>query len=237
MIAFVPAKSTSVRMPDKNIRVLRGHPLMAYSIAVAKNSGLFSKIIVSTDSKYYAEIASQYGAEVPFLRPEPLARPDSTDWGWLFYTLRTLWEDYVRPDSFAILRPTSPFRTVEMLTRAWNQFRDDKGADSLRAVQPVREHPGKMWVVRDNRMLPLLPYDIKGTPWHSQQTQSLPRLWVQNASLEMAWTASAFLTKTISGHVIAPFFTQGYEGFDINTNEDWLMAERLIDDGLELPSV
>lgn len=227
MIALVPAKSTSTRIPDKNIRPLAAHPLMAHTIALAVDSGLFSRVIVSTDSEGYAEIARHYGAEVPFLRPPGIARPDSTDFEWVFFTLRTLWEGYERPDSFAILRPTSPFRTVEMLKRAQEQFEADKACDSIRAVQPVREHPGKMWMVQGNRMHPLLPFSGEETPWHSHQTQSLPVVYVQNASLEMAWTTTVFLTKTISGHTVAPFFTQGYEGFDINDARDWEEAERL----------
>ena len=237
MIAFVPAKSTSVRIPDKNIRLLAGHPLMAYSIASAIDSGLFSSVIVSTDSEKYAEIARHYGAQVPFLRPNQLAGRYSTDYEWVFFTLRRLWDDYERPDSFAILRPTSPFRTADTITRGWHQFRDDRRADSLRAVQPVREHPGKMWRVNGNRMVPILPYEFGGTPWHSHQTQSLPAVYVQNASLEMAWTATVWATKTISGNVVAPFLTEGYEGLDINSEDDWQIVEALIDNGAELPSV
>jgi N-acylneuraminate cytidylyltransferase len=238
MIALIPAKSTSQRMPDKNVRSLAGHPLMAYSIGVAKESGLFSRVIVSTDSERYADIARHYGADVPFLRPAQLAKPNAPDFLWVFHALRTLWEDYERPDAFAILRPTSPFRTADMLSRAAEEFEADRGADSLRAVEPCRQHPGKMWVVRTNRLLPILPYELDGVPWHSNQTQVLPQVYAQNASLEMAYVASVFTTKTISGYSVMPFFTRGYEGFDINTNDDWLLAERLIQDGLvRLPDV
>jgi CMP-N,N'-diacetyllegionaminic acid synthase len=78
-----------------------------------------------------------------------------------------------------------------------------------------------------------------GTPWHSSPTQTLPPVYVQNASLEMAWTYVVKQFGTIAGRKIAPFFTEGYEGFDINTpDDDWREAERLIAEGLvDLPSL
>ena len=90
IIALIPARSGSVRVPDKNIRVLSGHPLMAYTIVAAQASGVFDKIVVSTDSEKYATIALHYGAEVPFLRPAEMAASKSPDFEWINYTLRKL---------------------------------------------------------------------------------------------------------------------------------------------------
>jgi N-acylneuraminate cytidylyltransferase len=92
----------------------------------------------------------------------------------------------------------------------------------------VEQHPGKMWVVRGERMSPLLPLSPEERPWHSQQYAALPTVYVQNASLEIAWTRVVRDTRTIAGSVLLPFFTEGDEGLDINRPEDWWYAEHLI---------
>jgi len=231
IVALIPARSGSKRVPDKNIRPLAGHPLMAYTIAAALQSEIFADVIVSTDSERYAEIARYYGAEVPFLRPVELAGSLSPDIEWVEYTLKRLRDEGRVYDCFSILRPTSPFRQPETIRRAWREFLQEEGVDSLRAVEKCKQHPGKMWVVRGKRMFPLLPLSPAEQPWHSSQYQSLPVVYVQNASLEIAWTRVVFEERTIAGNVVMPFFTQGYEGFDINDARDWWYAEYLLGKG------
>jgi CMP-N,N'-diacetyllegionaminic acid synthase len=237
VVALIPARSASKRVPDKNIRPLGGHPLIAYTISAAQKSGIFSSVIVSTESQRYADIARSYGAEVPFLRPVEMAGDLSPDIAWLEYTLTRLREEGRQFDCFSVLRPTSPFRTPQTIQRAWKEFISQDGVDSLRAVEKCHEHPGKMWVVRGGRMHPLLPMGPSDPPWHSMAYQSLPEVYVQNASLEIAWTRVLFETHTIAGEVIMPFFTQGHEGFDVNHPHDWRLAEELIETKeIELPS-
>lgn len=238
IIALIPARAGSKRVKDKNIRPLAGHPLIAYTISAALESGVFDAVVVSTDSQEYADIARHYGAEVPFLRPADLAGSLSPDIEWVEYTLARLSEEGRAYDCFSILRPTSPFRKPETIRRAWTQFSEAEGIDSLRAVEKCAQHPGKMWVIRGERMSPLLPFSPEEQPWHSSQYQALPEVYVQNASLEIAWTQVVFETHTIAGHVLAPFLTEGDEGLDINQEEDWWYAEYLVTNGLtQLPDV
>jgi N-acylneuraminate cytidylyltransferase len=237
-LALIPARSGSKRVAGKNVRRLGGHPLLAYAVAAARDAGVFARVIVSTDSEAYADIARHYGAQVPFLRPAAFADDVSPDIDWVEFTLQALVEAGERYDSFSILRPTNPFRQPETIRRAFQQFLDDGSADSLRAVEKCRQHPGKMWVVHHGRMTPLLPFWNGDQPWHSSQYQALPEFFVQNASLEIAWTRVVFDGRTIAGDVIAPFFTDGHEGFDINRPEDWAEAEALISSGTgRLPAV
>jgi N-acylneuraminate cytidylyltransferase len=218
--------------------VLNGHPLIAYTICAAVESGIFSEIVVSTDSKEYAEIARYYGASVPFLRPPEYAGDLSPDIDWISYTLKRLKNDGKDYHCFSILRPTSPFRLPETINRAWNAFILEEGVDSLRAVEKCREHPGKMWVVRGKRMMPLLPFGPEQQPWHSTPYQALPLFYIQNASLEIAWCRVVLERGTIAGEVIIPFFTEGYEGFDINHPEDLTIAVDLIKTGAaRLPAI
>ena len=231
VVALIPARSGSVRVPHKNVRPLQGHPLIAYTIAAARTSQVFDAIVVSTDSEAYARTARHYGAEVPFLRDAGLAGSTSPDIEWVLHALDALAEQGRRFDAFSILRPTSPFRKPETIQRAWDRFLAAKGADSLRAVEKVEQHPGKMWVVRGDRMVPLMPLTPEDAPWHSQQKAALPEVYVQNASLEIAWTVMAQTSRSIAGQVVVPFFTVGDEGVDINGEQDWWYAEHLIATG------
>ncbi|MFA9613547.1 MAG: acylneuraminate cytidylyltransferase family protein [Deltaproteobacteria bacterium] len=238
IVALIPARAGSKRVPDKNIRPLAGHSLIAYTISSALQSQVFSAVIVSTDSQLYGDIAGHYGAEVPHLRPSELAGDLSPDIEWVEYTLRRLQENGRDYDCFSILRPTSPFRLPETIKRAWQAFLAGEGTDSLRAVEKCKQHPGKMWVVRGNRMVPIMPLTPSEQPWHSSQYQSLPEVYAQNASLEIAWSRVVFESRTIAGNVLMPFFTKDYEGFDVNSAYDWNLAEHLIDSGQAgLPSI
>lgn len=238
VVALIPARAGSKRVPGKNVRLLRDHPMIAYSIAAAVQSKVFAAVVVSTDSVRYADIARYYGAEVPFLRPAEFAGDLSPDIEWVEFTLTRLQEMGRRFDCFSILRPTSPFRQPETIQRAWGQFVAQDGVDSLRAVEKCKQHPGKMWVVRGARMVPLLPLSPAEQPWHSSQYQSLPEVYVQNASLEIAWSRVVLIGRTIAGHVIMPFFTEGTEGVDLNTRDDWIIVEHLLRTGeAQLPKV
>ncbi len=230
-VALIPARSGSKRVPNKNIRTLSGHPVIAYTVTAALQSSIFAAVIVSTDSEEYAEVARSYGAEVPFLRPEAISGDLSPDIEWVTHSLNALRAEGREFDCFSILRPTSPFRLPETIQRARAKFLSVAGADSLRAVEKCSEHPGKMWVVHGDRMVPLLPMGPKEQPWHSTPYQALPEVYVQNASLEIAWTRVVFDGRTIAGDIVVPFFTEGYEGFDVNRPYDWEYAEELIRTG------
>ncbi|MBI5928567.1 MAG: acylneuraminate cytidylyltransferase family protein [Chloroflexi bacterium] len=227
IVALIPARAGSKRVQGKNSRPLAGHPLLAYTIAAAQHSGIFSAIILSTDGPEIANIARHYRAEVPFLRPSEYAGDKSPDIEWLRYALHRLKDEGRSFDAFSILRPTSPFRQAETIQRAWAQFLAAEGVDSLRAVEKCKQHPGKMWVIRGNRMTPLLLNPI-GVPWHSTPYQALPKVYIQNASLEIAWSRVVFEQDSIAGEILTPFLTSDTEGFDINDEYDWGYAEELI---------
>jgi N-acylneuraminate cytidylyltransferase len=238
IVCLIPARAGSKRVSGKNVRRLGAHPLPAYTLAAALESDVFESVIVSTDVQEIADVARHYGAEVPFLRPAALASDTSPDVEWLDHALRELATKGRTWDCFSLLRPTSPFRGAQTIRRAWDLFRAERGVDSLRAVERCAQHPGKMWVVRGTRMLPLLPFGPAEQPWHSTPYQALPPVYVQNASLEIAWTRVVLERRTIAGEVLVPFLTEGHEGFDINDQHDWMVAERLVAAGAAaLPSV
>ena len=236
-VAFVPARSGSERVPHKNVRPLAGHPLLAYAIATAVESGRFERVVVSTDSEEIADVARWYGADVPFLRPAEFATATSPDIEWLAYTLERLDERY---ELFALIRATNPFRGPDVVRRGLEQLLATPEADSIRAVELVKQHPGKMWLLSgDSRtMSPLLDQSELDVAWHAGQYQALPPVYSQNSALEIAWTRVVTETGTREGSVLAPFLTQGLEGFNVDDEDDWEQAARLVASGeATLPEV
>jgi N-acylneuraminate cytidylyltransferase len=226
-VAFVPARSGSERVPGKNVRPLAGHPLLAYAIETALQSGVFERVVCSTDAEEIADVARWYGAEVPFLRPSEYATSTSPDIEWLAFTLERLEERY---DLFAIVRATNPFRGPAAVRRGLKRLLDVPEADSLRAVQLVKQHPGKMWLLAEDgrTMQPLLEQSELEVAWHAGQYQALPPVYVQSSALEIAWTRVVAETGTREGRVVTPFFTEGSEGFNVDDEDDWDRAERLL---------
>ena len=191
--------------------------MLAYTIAPALESGVFESVIVSTDSEEIAAIARHYGAEVPFLRPAEFAGDTSPDIEWLEHTLGELRRRGRAWDCFSLLRPTSPFRTAD---------------DDPPRVGALHVAGGRRLAARGREVRAASGQDVGGArrpdvsaaavrsgatqPWHSTPYQALPPVYVQNASLEIAWTRVVLERRTIAGDVLVPFLTEGYEGFDIN---------------------
>ena len=236
-VAFVPARSGSERVRNKNVRPLAGHPLLAYAIETARRSDCFERVVVSTDSEEIAAVARWYGADVPFLRPAEYATSTSPDIEWLAYTLEHLEERY---DLFALIRATNPFRGPEVVRRGLAQLLETPEADSVRAVELVKQHPGKMWLLAEDgrTMTPLLDQSDLDVAWHAGQYQALPAVYAQNSALEIAWTRVVTETGTREGKMLAPFLTEGLEGFNVDDEDDWERAERLVARGeAALPTI
>jgi CMP-N,N'-diacetyllegionaminic acid synthase len=236
-IALIGARAGSERVKDKNVRRLAGHPLLAYAIETARRAEVFDRILVSTDSEQIAQVARWYGADVPFLRPVEYASSTSPDIEWIAWTLRRLDERY---DLFAIVRATNPFRGPEVIRRGLDQLLATPEADSIRAVELVKQHPGKMWVIDEvgRLMRPLLDQSHLDVAWHAGQYQALPPIYVQNSALEIAWTRVVEATGTREGRMLAPFLTEGYEGLNIDDEDDFARAEELVASGrAHLPAI
>lgn len=229
IIALIPARGGSKRIKNKNIKQFGKHPLIAYTIKIAFQSKLFSRIIVSTESSKIAEISKYYGAEVPFLRPAEFATDLSPDIDWLKYTLKKLEILKNKITYFSILRPTNPFRSTQMILKAWKILANDRNAHSIRAIEKCAEHPAKMWILKSKTMNPVLKNpDKRDIEWFSSPYQSLPLIYKQNGSLEITKSEIPIKTNSISGNNIIPFITDGFEGYDINSQKDWVYAQYLL---------
>lgn len=256
IIALIPARGGSQRIPGKNVKDFCGQPLMAWAIEAAQRSGIFSQIIVSSDDDTALGIAKDRGVSPLKCGLDIAHNHDDPDIKWVRHALSEL-SDFHDFDAFAILRPTSPFRRAETIRRAWEQFgHGGERFNSLRAVELCKQHPCKMWELWDwtgndnvRRHVSIRPFvedfgdwrgrrvpaEVNGVPAHSCPYQVLPRVFVQNASLEIAWGSTVREMGTIAGEYVMPFFTEGYEGLDLNTPEDWILAEELVKRGLVTP--
>lgn len=243
IIALIPARGGSKRLPHKNTRDLNGVPLLAYAIATAREAGIFEEIVVSTDDYEVQVLAVTYGAAY-VKRPSEYAQDDSPDIQWIKHALgfdrehrgvALPWTpaiDGSHRDAFCILRPTSPFRRGPWLRAAWEHFLAMQPVDSLRAMRPCSEHPGKMWrPIWDHGrlMTPLLPFRLAESPWHSSPTQELPPVYTQTAALEIAWTRTVEEQGLISGETVTAYLcaADAPEAIDVNTMDDWVRAQAL----------
>lgn len=227
-VAFIPARSGSKRVKNKNIKILKNHPLMAYTITSAIQSGVFDDVVCITDSQYYADIAIYYGASVPMLRPKETATDQSPDIEWVKWAFSQIDQDKCKYDIFSILRPTSPLRSIKTIQKAYNKFIETQNFDSLRAVGKCKEHPGKMWIIENDSMKPFVREEINGTPWHSNQYANLPLIYTQDASLEISKVTNIYEKNSISGDFIMPHISEGFDGFDINEELDWDQLEIIV---------
>ncbi|HAS1172129.1 TPA: acylneuraminate cytidylyltransferase family protein, partial [Enterobacter cloacae] len=119
-IALIPARGGSKRLPDKNIKLLNGKPLIAWTIIAARESGLFDDIIVSTDSENIASLAKKFGANVPFIRPQNLSDDTATTAEVVRHAVDFIQQaEKVSIDIICLLQPTSPLRTATHIKEAF----------------------------------------------------------------------------------------------------------------------
>lgn len=226
---LIPARGGSQRIKNKNMRLLTGKPLIYWTIRAAMASKIFRRIVVSTDDQYTKEYCSKFVDVID--RPPEFATDTSPDVEWIKHYL----ENNKSADHFMILRPTSPFRTPQSIIRAWEAYKNDGYADSLRAITPVKQHPGKMWrtVEGAQRINPLMNwYGVGLQASYNSPTQSLPKIYVQSACIEICEARQVLFRNNVSGQQIMPFFTDGLESLDLNTPEDWILAEHYIKEGI-----
>ena len=232
ILALIPARGGSKSIPQKNIKPLAGHPLIAYSIAAARQSRRVTRTIVSTDDDEIACTAQSYGAEAPFLRPDELARDDTTDLPVFTHALHWLKEkEGYQPDVVIQLRPTSPLRPPDCIDQAVQILLDHPEADSVRGVIPSGQNPYKMWRVDEQgHIKPLLALPNVVEPYNAPR-QSLPQTYWQTGHIDAIRVSIILKKDSLTGEVIYPLFIDPRYAIDIDTLRDWQRAEWIIDQG------
>lgn len=176
-LAIIPARSGSKGLKDKNILELNGKPLLAYSIEVAVNSGVFEEVMVSTDSRKYAEIAKQYGASVPFLRSEETSSDTAGSWDVVLEVLDGYQRQEKRFDSVCLLQPTSPMRTADDIVNAYRLFVDEN-VDAVTSVCEVDHSPLWTMTLDETKSLRKFRENIQDIP-----RQNLDRYYRLNGAI------------------------------------------------------
>ena len=186
ILALIPARGGSKGIPRKNIRSFAGWPLIAWSIAAAKQSELVTRVIVSTDDEEIAAVAREYGAEAPFLRPSEFAQDKSTDLPVFEHALKWLKEvEGYKPEIVVQLRPTSPIRPPAMVDAAIRILINHEDADCVRGVVPAGQNPHKMWRFSGDGkpMKPLLEVEGIAEPYNAPR-QILPPVYWQTGHID-----------------------------------------------------
>jgi YrbI family 3-deoxy-D-manno-octulosonate 8-phosphate phosphatase len=238
VLALIPARGGSKGIPRKNIRNFAGYPLIAWSIASAKQSELVTRTVVSTDDEEIAAVAREWGAESPFLRPAEISQDKTTDLPVFEHALKWL-EDVegYRPDIVVQLRPTSPLRPDTMVDDAVRILLEHKDADCVRGVVPAAQNPYKMWRFNgsDKPVTPLLKVDGISEPYNAPR-QVLPSVYWQTGHIDAIRISTITQKKSLTGDVIYPLIIDPKYTVDIDTLSDWAKYEALIYSGLEVVS-
>ena len=214
-LGIIPARGGSKGVPKKNIKLLNGKPLIAYTIEAALSSSL-SRVIVSTDCDSIAEVSRRYGAEV-FMRPSELAKDNTLTLPVLQNVVLNTNECF---DAVMTLQPTSPLRTVKHIDESIKLFVDDKGADSLVSVIKVPHNfmPEKLMTISGQY--------ISGDTGPKRR-QDISLMYARNG-------AAIYITKFkkieeyIFGGNILPYCMGKIESIDIDDLEDWELVEKII---------
>ncbi|HSJ85720.1 MAG TPA: acylneuraminate cytidylyltransferase [Anaerolineales bacterium] len=236
ILALVPARGGSKGIPRKNIRNFAGYPLIAWSIAAAKQSELVTRVVVSTDDEEIAAMARQYRGETPFLRPAEFAQDQTTDLPVFEQALRWLEENEgYRPEIVVQLRPTSPIRPKGMLDQAIRILLEHHDADCVRGVVPAGQNPFKMWrfAGEDKPMKPLLQIDGIVEPYNAPR-QILPPVYWQTGHVDAIRVATIQQKHSLTGDVIYPLVIDPRYTVDIDNLSDWAKYEALANSGLEI---
>lgn len=211
-LALIPARGGSKGLPRKNILPLCGKPLIAYTIETALAARRIGRVVVSTDDPEIAEVARAFGAEVPFLRPASMADDRASVGQAAAHMLAGLREQGYEPDAMAVLYPTSPFRTPTLLDYLCGQF--ERGYNSIVAVRRVDHARAPLCHVRDGMLVPLCP-DGEGLRSYERRYGLF-----QGTRFRMPDKYFVHFIRDEAGLV------------DIDTLEDFLLAEEIITSGL-----
>jgi N-acylneuraminate cytidylyltransferase len=237
ILALIPARGGSKGIPRKNIRNFSGYPLVAWSIAAAKQSELVTRIIVSTDDEEIAAVARTWGAETPFLRPAEFAQDNTTDLPVFVHALEWLEKNEgYKPDVVVQLRPTSPVRPRTCVDDAVRLLLQHTDADSVRGVVPAGQNPHKMWRLpagESGPMQNLLEVEGVDEPYNAPR-QNLPPIFWQTGHID-AIRPSAIYNGSMSGKTIYPLLIDPIFTVDLDNMRDWARAEWLVTfGGLEM---
>ena len=226
-LGIIPARGGSKSVPRKNLHPLLGKPLIAWSILSALRATSLDRMIVSTDDAEIAEVAKRYGAEVPFLRPAEIAADETPDLPVFQHALRALREaEGYAPDAIVHLRPTQPLRTPEQIDQAVELW-TTSGADCVKSVRLVSEHPFKMYRLEGDRLAPYLDTDERRRRGPDVPRQSLEPVYLSAGVVDVIRRATVEAGST-EGQIVVPYFVNPSRYVNLDSPRDFEIAEALM---------
>jgi CMP-N-acetylneuraminic acid synthetase len=225
VLGIIPARGGSKGVPGKNIRMLAGQPLIAWTIMAAQQCTMLNRVIVSTDDEQIKSVAQDFGAEVPFLRPPEYAQDTSLDMEVYLHAIHWLQnnENFI-PDIVVWLRPTSPLRTHLDIDAAVTLLLE-KDAPVVRAVCPVEHHPYWMKRLENERLAPI----FQGiSEYDYPQRQLLPPVYRITGAIDITRTANTLQSDTLYGQDIYAYVMPSERSIDIDNELDFVIAEYLM---------
>jgi CMP-N,N'-diacetyllegionaminic acid synthase len=218
-VALIPARSESKGVPNKNIKQLNGYPLLAYSIQAARKSKLISRVIISTDSSEYAEIAKQYKGEVPFLRPKNISGDKSSDFEFVEHALKWFRDTQPEvPELIVHLRPTTPLRDPAQIDAAIKKISSHKNATALRSVHEMSESAYKCFQI-ESESLACVFTGCRELESINKPRQAFPKTYFGNGYVDILKTKIISETLTLHGDKVTPFITP--QVIEVDTLQDF----------------
>ncbi len=204
--ALIPARAGSKGIPRKNLQIIDGYPLIAYSIMAAKKAHHIDRIIVSTDCEKIARVSRSFGAEVPFLRPAEYAQDNSPDKDFVLHAMHWLQEqEGLVPEFFIHLRPTTPLREPNLIDEAIIKMQKNHPATSLRSAHSCSESPFKWFLLQENGFFSGI--NTKNMDALNEPRQAFPQVYIPNGYVDILKTAHIQATGNIHGNNVLSFIT------------------------------
>ena len=230
VLGVITARGGSKGIPGKNLKMLAGKPLLAYTVDAARRSGGLDRVILSTDDEAIAAAGRDLGCDVPFIRPFDLAQDHTPHLPVIQHATRWMQERAsYQPDAVMILQPTSPLRTPEDITAAVSLL-DRSGADSVLSVSEVPTHSHPMRTLRvDNAGNAVLFVSDEPVRKRINRRQDLPPAWVMNGAIYACRTQVLFDAEpSLYGARVVAYRMPTERSISIDDLEDWAAAERAL---------
>jgi CMP-N-acetylneuraminic acid synthetase len=231
ILGVITARAGSKGIPGKNTKLLAGKPLIAYTIEAARLSGVFDRLILSTDDEGAATVARALGCDVPFMRPAELCADDTPHLPVMQHAVRWLDDhEQYRPDWVMILMPTSPLRQPHHLVEAV-ELAMTSGADSVVSVDEMPSHYNPMRALtidaRGRARLFVGDLPVRRRP---NRRQDMPKAWVFNGAIYLLQTRLLFDRgePSLYGDAVAAYVMPPPYGHNLDEPEDWAVAERIL---------
>lgn len=221
VLALITARGGSKGIPDKNIKLLGGKPLIAWTIDEAKKSKYIDRLILSSDCENIQGIAKQFSCEVPFSRPKELASDTSSSIDVILHALDNIYEEF---DYLMLLQPTSPFRTVADIDKVVEES-IDSNIELMVSVAKVKKHPSYLYKIENNKLIPYIETNKQ------LRRQDMPATYEHNGAIYFSTVDFIKKNKTYNSVEAVGFEMFGSGNLDIDTYEDLEYAEYLINKG------